>query len=415
MKKEDGITLCDILGKSIVEKNNIILKGNEENPYSLCSALETNKATLILGAGVSIPYGIPSWEGLLVKTWGRILEVNPSVIKKDISGNGIYSAERAVLQEIQEVCKKIDRNDDYKKASNQMIEKGKSQFIKNLNLLEFAEYLKYYVDESLEEHEADSIEGKLRERIFKHILKDTMINSFKDKESGKPTTALEAIIELLENKDKVSSVITYNYDNLLEYFLDKKNIDFNIVCRETDLPTSSKQPLNIYHPHGYIHVLNKMNHKENNHDDSENLILTESSYYRLESKSYSWENSVQAKAFFDTTCIFIGFSGTDYNFRRILKNRETHNILKESGNYKKHYMLYCINDIAKKFFQKASEDSEITDEELKDRASNPTYGYEKNQFFHFLSAQYLYWSHYNLIPIWTTFKELPALIQELKG
>lgn len=120
-------------------------------------------------------------------------------------------------------------------------------------------------------------------------------------------------------KAEKGSVITYNYDDLLEFCLDKvanaSSHEVQVICDCDERKTDNSQRINIHHPHGALSIKRNRFSKE-----SEHIILTEHSYYQMEQKAYSWQNSVQAKALMDTSCAFIGFSGDDYNFRRIIKN-----------------------------------------------------------------------------------------------
>lgn len=258
---------------------------------------------------------------------------------------------------------------------------------------------------------------------------------------------------LSEEREKPScNVITYNYDNLLEFFL-KENYsctegrEMKIFCEEDMDKVSEYKKINIYHPHGCLKVI------EDNLEpkDTEKIILTESSYYRVEQKAYRWENSVQAKAFLDTSCIFIGFSGQDYNFRRMIKNIAH----EDNDKSNKHFIFFCVDSFIEKLIgeeadkrlreqcvkekleegiragmkpDKLSElvcrsatevksDSEYRkkwEAQIEEIMKEDNFAYENVQLLYFLYAQYMYWTRYGIVPIWTTFEELPGKVKRMR-
>lgn len=68
---------------------------------------------------------------------------------------------------------------------------------------------------------------------------------------------------------------------------------------------------------------------------SKEVILTESDYYKEERINYSWTNTIQSYVLGRANVIFIGFSGTDYNFRRLLKY-----IRRDRSNAHKRYIFF---------------------------------------------------------------------------
>jgi hypothetical protein len=109
----------------------------------------------------------------------------------------------------------------------------------------------------------------------------------------------------------VKSVITYNFDDLLERKLLKYNVehksifDSNVEFRESALP--------VYHVHGYL----PQNIKDY---DNVNIIFSDDDYNRQSSSEmFSWSNIVQLTTFKDSGSLFIGTSFNDANLRRILE------------------------------------------------------------------------------------------------
>jgi len=127
------------------------------------------------------------------------------------------------------------------------------------------------------------------------------------------TTLLDAICTVcMPDRTHVSidSVITYNFDDLLEHALDRFKLVYNVVSQEKDNGSSRK--LNIYHAHGYLPL------KVDDFSADFNLVFSEEDYHLVYKNSYCWSNLIQINSFRDKTCVFIGSSLTDPNLRRLL-------------------------------------------------------------------------------------------------
>lgn len=127
------------------------------------------------------------------------------------------------------------------------------------------------------------------------------------------TTLLDAICTICKpdrTRAWVDSIITYNFDDLLERALSRFKIDYKVVSQEKD--NSSINDLNIFHAHGYL--------PKRVEDFSANfgLIFSEEDYHQVYKDAYCWSNLIQINSFRDKTCVFIGNSLTDPNLRRLL-------------------------------------------------------------------------------------------------
>lgn len=162
---------------------------------------------------------------------------------------------------------------------------------------------------------------------------------------------LDAILTLClshrNGSNAIRHLITYNYDTLLEDCLK------NNVYTEKALSTNSnlKVPMVTVFP-------NQKNSKpplvENNHDNlyiyhvhgilSKGsapipVIFSESSYDVLSDHHYAWANQIQAELCMRYPLLFIGFSGHDPNFRRLLK------ALQRGNNIPYSYLFMKASDI----------------------------------------------------------------------
>lgn len=70
---------------------------------------------------------------------------------------------------------------------------------------------------------------------------------------------------------------------------------------------------------------------------SAKVILAESDYYEEEQVNYSWTNVLQSYGMLRTNMIFLGFSGADYNFRRLVKHIE-----KEKRDRQQYYIFFQL-------------------------------------------------------------------------
>lgn len=228
----------------------------------LREAYRCQNVTLFLGAGVSMDAGIPLWSKL-------VHELLITMITTKTEG------EKLNPQEIQKL-------NDLVNANREDTPLTQVRYIRSA-----------FEDE--EYHE-----------IVRTILYQEEISTNTDL-----LNALSKMVKPERTHIGVKSIVTYNFDDLLERKLLSKNINFNVVCHETDMPNTNS--LNIYHVHGFLP-----------HDTAEklasdiSLIFSEEDYHRVYRDAYCWSNITQLNAFRDSTCLFIGCSLTDPNLRRLL-------------------------------------------------------------------------------------------------
>jgi hypothetical protein len=107
----------------------------------------------------------------------------------------------------------------------------------------------------------------------------------------------------------VRSVITYNYDNLLEMALSRKRPYKAVYSKDGDYGDH----LPVFHVHGYVpHDRGEIDRK------NDAIIFTEEQYNSVASDPYSWSNIVQLREMSSSTGLMIGLSLSDRNIRRLL-------------------------------------------------------------------------------------------------
>lgn len=106
-------------------------------------------------------------------------------------------------------------------------------------------------------------------------------------------------------RGSVNNVITYNYDNVLEWYLGLHGFDVRIISDPRTMTTNSD--VTIYHPNGFLPL-------QDNKNRSKKLIFSETSFVNRERESMIddklWTN-VLDRLSIEKVFIFIGLSGRD--------------------------------------------------------------------------------------------------------
>jgi hypothetical protein len=258
---------------------------NNKAILELKRALEKGKLTLVCGAGVSIGAGIPSWENLLNNLLERAL-------------NSLSDSHDIKLKE--NTVNELYRN--YKTSS-----------------IILGKYLKTNLGKEFND--------ELRSALYKDQLSSS--------------DTLDAIVELSRpkrDKKPLDSIITFNFDSLIEENLAKNNIKFKEIYSEGINNEISEIP--IYHVHGYLP-------KDSEIPINTEIVFSEDSYHTQFIDPFSWSNLILLSKFSQNTCLFVGLSMNDPNLRRLLDVANRKNPDKKL----KHYIIKKI--------PKLSEDEDI--------------------------------------------------------
>jgi len=269
------------------EELNQISKSQGEIESELKNAYKNEDLVFVFGAGISKDFGLPDWNVLLQK-----------LILKSV---------------------KVDGNNSYAKAS---VFAQLFQQLFNLSPLITARYLKNYF-------------GKNHNIKFEDEIRKALYNSYKSNHQSKLMDEILQFCVAPGKAPNLNSIITYNYDDILEEYLSKQNIKipFKTIYKIGSKPQNKE--LAIYHIHGYLPRKGKV-------DLSLNITLSEDAYHKQYNDIYSWNNIIQINKFKDNTCLFIGVSLTDPNLRRVLDiakmhrgdNQTPHFIIKKRHNSK---------------------------------------------------------------------------------
>lgn len=241
------------------EQNNL-----EEKIDLLKGALIDNQLTLVCGAGISKASSIPTWNELLV----NIL-------------NDVYS------------------NDRGSSTENKVSAESLLSLMPQSNLI-LGKYLKLILKDDF------------NKTVQKHLYLN--YNFFYEFETFNPhleTNIMKAIVELSRPKrsgKRLESIITFNFDDLIESALSNHNIEHTPIWKEGQ--TYGIDALPIFHVHGFL---------PNERDVEEpNLVFSEEAYHSQFIDPYSWSNLIQLNLFSTNVCLFVGLSLSDPNLRRLL-------------------------------------------------------------------------------------------------
>jgi len=215
------------------------------------------KLVLVLGAGVSMSFGLPNWGTLLQK-------LMIDTIEKEQKVSTVLSKLFAIIFSPSPLIagRYLQRNYEDKKRS-------------------------------------------FEEAVRKALYEDLNIE--------KPSELMDEIVNFCVAPGKspnIDSIISYNFDDILEQRLSKIGIPipFKPIY---GIGMNPNGDLPIYHVHGYLPQKGKLS--KNNE-----ITFGESIYHKQYTDIYSWNNIVQINKFRDSNCVFIGSSLTDPNIRRLL-------------------------------------------------------------------------------------------------
>lgn len=287
------------------------------------AAIRTSKVCLILGAGVSIDAGLPNWNDLL-----KSLLENLSSKRRGTK----LSKEHALC--IEEHC-------------------FRSSIV----------MARYIIDGLMD------CKREERNRKIVELLSNILWQKY---DPTLPKPLLDAIVTVIAKWwQSIESIITYNYDDLLEQELSKQGVNYFSAGEYSHGNLGS---LPIYHVHGIV----PQNLKGGN-SVVPIAVLCEDEYHELYKQAYHWSNVEQLHALMRCTCIFIGCSMGDPNLRRML----------DMANSKEQRHFVFLN---RKEFSFCSE-----------------HGNEEN-----LQIQEKIMNNMGLNVIWfESFQELPRLIREI--
>lgn len=260
--------------KDVFEKNdNDWERKRNENIENLKKIYKKGTLSLLLGAGVSKSAGMPDWNTLLNSLFVSYLS------------NKFGNSGQLTDIDIEQIVNRL-------------------KDINEQSALILARYLKKALDTN--NTEAKDFANEITKNLYK-LKKDTNVDGSK---------LIQAIVNMCmpqRTGAKVRSVITYNFDDLLEREFDKRNIHNHSIY--SDDVNTDPDDLPIYHVHGFLPE-NRLKYKDL---EKSTLVFSEDGYHKIYSDAYHWSNLAQLNCLKENSCLFIGLSMTDPNLRRLLE------------------------------------------------------------------------------------------------
>jgi len=244
---------------------------------ALKKAFKAGNITLYLGAGVSVANGLPSWDQLILAMYFA------AISEEKMKGWRPFPNYLYAIAEFQ-----LNRSQEPLEIMARKIRKyypNPDEFLKNLKMTLYQGFMQEGT-ESLQPMDAAELC------------------------SANPT--LDAVAGLCnasapKHQKGVRSVITYNYDNLLEMTL--KPDGFQPIFNQSD---RHEKGLPIYHVHGYVPADDQSGSR------GEDIVFTEDQYHQSAQNPYSWRNLIQIQALSRSVGLMVGLSLADRNMRRFL-------------------------------------------------------------------------------------------------
>jgi hypothetical protein len=234
--------------------------------------------TLYLGAGVSMGSGLPSWDKLILAMYFA------TISEQQLRGwrpfpNYLYAIAEWYLNNNSEPLEITARK-----------------------------LLKFYNSE----HSETAFSERLYTTLYGNLLTidGDQLPHIDGSFFRSQNSTLKALAEICKIPTHgINSVITYNYDNLLEISLE--NFPHKAIYKEGQ--SYKEEELPIFHVHGYVPL-------SKNPDSSKgfDLVFTEDKYNQIASNVYHWSNLIQIQKMSNSVGIMVGLSLSDRNMRRLL-------------------------------------------------------------------------------------------------
>lgn len=246
-------------------------KEREERIGLLKECYERGQFSMFLGAGVSSSAGMPDWNTLLNSLF-------VSYLTKEFNHQTNITDE-----DIKQIVERLNTIDEP-------------------SALMAARYLRKGLTK---ESEPADFAKTITDNLYR--LRDT-----KKKLNSDLITAITNLCIPRRTGAKVRTIITYNFDDLIERQLASKSIQHYSIY--TDNEGFDPDELPVYHVHGFLpEEIDKYEEL-----DKSTLVFSEEGYHQIYTNAYHWSNLVQLAKLRENNCLMIGLSMTDPNLRRLL-------------------------------------------------------------------------------------------------
>ncbi len=241
---------------------------HKDDIEALRDAFQKRNLTLFLGAGVSMASGLPSWKKLVAYLYVNVINQDGGVQGWNVYSNYLYAIAEWLIdnsgESLEITTRKIrasyHREEDFLKALRQALYPG-------------------FMDE-----------------YSKHISPPGRYDMLQKNPTLKAVTAL---CSASHQSTGVHAVVTYNFDDLLEWALDEWGNYKTVWKARNGGNRSAATPvetgkLPIYHVHGYVPMVTDRacDRRMGSYEQGE-IIFSEEDYHRATHDAFHWANLVQ--------------------------------------------------------------------------------------------------------------------------
>ena len=247
----------------------------------------TERLVIVLGAGASSAYGLPTWNVLLQKL--LLLTIK----------DGATSDTPATPTQSTLLARAFTT-------------------VFNPNPLVAARYL------------SNHFHAKAKDKAFafETAIRDILYEEVKSASESSLIQEIRQYCIAPGRSPNIDSIVSYNYDDVLEQSLSQPGIDVPYLSVYAPGMHAKEHELAIYHVHGFL--------PRNGDLTSHNrVVLSEHGYHEQYLDMYGWANLVQINKYKDHNCIFVGLSFSDPNLRRLLDISR-----RERGNDLTHHLAF---------------------------------------------------------------------------
>lgn len=258
---------------------------------SLIKAARAGGIALVLGAGVSISRGVPSWAGLVKALWDEVAHRPSPKWLANAATPPHPLGLQIVLEEIEFYLRRHLAQQDgigYEAVDKRLVER--------------------------------ELAARIGQKLYAN---ESPANTF---------DTLEILVELLRadqrrTSRRIAQVITFNADDLLEREANRDTRGGEApvlwpVPRASFHPRRSRgandcAPITVYHLHGFLPKSRAYKRRA-----PDTLVFTDAQYWESVANPASFANRVMSMALQEYRCVFIGMSMTDVNLMRWLGLRQ---------------------------------------------------------------------------------------------
>jgi hypothetical protein len=280
---------------------------NASDLRGLRYAWRHRELVLFIGAGVSLPYGLPSWRNL-------VLEL--------------------LFEQAQRTRRLGSMWPHYRRA----VASWMADYF-DYDPLVLARVVEWYLGGRRTSGDSRLFLGRLRQHLYANHRRP------------RERTLLASIADLVArstSRTGVDTIVTFNFDDLLEREPTTRKVRFTTVAGAA---RSARSGVRIIHAHGYLPQTGPLSRSD--------IIFTEPDYHRLTESVFHWSLSEIVERLRKNTVLFIGLSMSDPSLRRLLdasRNADipAHYQLQKRHEIRDHEVLAVMTEVERRARESAT-------------------------------------------------------------